>query len=48
MVYAFARGGVLGVAALAAGAALLGRSALNRPLAARSLPEREKEPAAAA
>lgn len=48
VVYAFARGGVLGVAALAAGAALLGRSALNRPLAARSLPERDKEPAAAA
>jgi len=44
LLYALSRGGLAGIGALAAGAALLGRASANRPLAG-FLPQRAREPA---
>jgi hypothetical protein len=44
LLYALARGGLTGIGALAAGAALLGRAGANRPLTAL-VPQRETESA---
>ena len=44
LLYALSRGGLVGIGALAAGAALLGRASANRPLAGL-IPQRADEPA---